>query len=153
VRVRMSTLSIETNPYLNAARSTAMEGAMMPYYISAGLVSLRRVLVSRYFCVTRTNALQPYSPLPRSFCWKVCKHKSTTPRVSCSHLADNATNCRLSACGNSVGTPANLTYLRSAASCCCVCLSAAFTAARNESLPTGACTSPDSVSRKETFFP
>jgi hypothetical protein len=68
-------------------------------------------------------------------------------------LTYNAANFRLSACRNSVGTPANLTYLCSAASCCCVCLSAAFTAARNESLPAGACTSPDSVSRKETFFP
>jgi len=66
---------------------------------------------------------------------------------------DNAANFRLSGCRNSVGTPANLTYLRSAASCCCVCLSAAFTAARNESLLAGARTSPDSVSRKETFFP
>ena len=68
-------------------------------------------------------------------------------------LTYNAANFRLSACLNSVGTPANLTYLRSAASCCCVCLSAAITAARNESLLAGACTSPDSVSRKETFLP
>ena len=39
------------------------------------------------------------------------------------------------------------------ASSYCACLSAAFTAARNESLLAGACTSPDSVSRKETFLP
>jgi hypothetical protein len=44
---------------LNAARSTRYEGAMMPYYISAGLLSLRRVLVPRYFGAIRTNAQQP----------------------------------------------------------------------------------------------
>jgi hypothetical protein len=33
-------------------------GAMRPYNISAGLLSLRRVLLLCYFCATRTNALK-----------------------------------------------------------------------------------------------
>jgi hypothetical protein len=51
------------------------------------------------------------------------------------------------------GTPANLNYFFSAASCWFALLTAALTAARNGSLPAGACTLPDSVLRKETFLP
>jgi len=49
--------------------------------------------------------------------------------------------------------PANLNYLASAVSCCFVCLSAVFTAARNDSVPAGACTSPDRILRKDMFLP
>jgi hypothetical protein len=38
---------------------------MRPYNISAGLLSLSRVLVLRYFCVTRTDAVVRPSPHPR----------------------------------------------------------------------------------------
>lgn len=51
------------------------------------------------------------------------------------------------------GGTGNLNYFFSAASCWFALLTAALTAARNESLPAGACTSPDSVLRKETFLP
>src|SRR5664280_117553 len=64
-----------------------------------------------------------------------------------------ARDFRLPAGRNWAGTPANSHYLLSTASCRFAYLSAAFTAARNESLLAGACTSPDSVLRKETFLP
>ena len=46
----------------------------------------------------------------------------------------------------------SINYFASAASCWFALLTAALTAARKESLPVGACTSPDSVLRKETFL-
>ena|SRR5208283_5810546 len=54
---------------------------------------------------------------------------------------------------NSAGVRANSNYFFSAASCWFALLTAALTAARNGSLPAGACTLPDSVLRKETFLP
>jgi len=57
------------------------------------------------------------------------------------------------ACHHFAGTPADLNYLASAASCAAALCSAALTAARNESVPEGACTLPDNVLSKETFFP
>src|SRR5664279_4423481 len=65
----------------------------------------------------------------------------------------NAANFRLSTCRNSAGTPANLDYLVSAASCWFAFWTAVFTATRNESVLAGGCTSPDSVLRKETSLP
>ena len=68
-------------------------------------------------------------------------------------LASRAVCHRRPACHHLAGTPADLNYLASAASCAAALCSAALTAARNESVPEGACTLPDNVLSKETFFP
>jgi len=60
---------------------------------------------------------------------------------------------QLPACCSSADTPAVINYFASALSCTFALWTAAFTAARNASVSAGACTSPASVSRKETFLP
>src|SRR5208337_4668851 len=69
------------------------------------------------------------------------------------HLARQRRDLQSPACRSFAGTSANVNYFASAVSCTFALLMAAFTASRNESLPAGACTSPDSVLWKETSLP
>ena len=68
-------------------------------------------------------------------------------------LAGQCRDLQLPVYRKSACIPADINYLASAASCAAALFSAAFTAARNESVPLGACTSPESVFPKGTFFP
>src|SRR5271166_173187 len=66
---------------------------------------------------------------------------------------ENTSTLQSPTCRNFAGTSANVSYFASAVSCTFALLTAALTAARNESAPAGTCTSPDSVLRKETSLP